>query len=282
MPADIIKRTNAAPTTIHSWKKPDLSSPCIVERSNGWLDGRTDREIRFWPIGKASFCSPTITSQESSPTDHRAGITARVTRSESKRLGVRTRALEISRKEFSCRKLWRAPHDHTLLGHGSDRPAIPSSRRRGIADLIWNLGRNDKFAAARAHAAHLQDGVFLDFDVVRNISWLGVEATGRQDLQLGVVKTLSVTGCEHARQDGDFTRIRMRVRGDPETFWKFETHRVGPGFGRIADKIELLQSWRGQGTLRHPLHCIRSQSHDTRDAGLRHRATWHQPGNDRQ
>src|SRR5882757_7075889 len=76
MPADIIKRTNAAPTTVHSWKKTDLSSPCIVERSNGLLDGRADREIRFWPIGKASFCSPTITSQESPPQNHLPRITA--------------------------------------------------------------------------------------------------------------------------------------------------------------------------------------------------------------
>src|SRR5882762_3053099 len=83
MPADIIKRTNAAPTTVHSWKKPDLSSPCIVERSNGWLDGRTDREIRFWPIGKASFCSPTITSHGSPRRNHRPGHALRVQKAGS-------------------------------------------------------------------------------------------------------------------------------------------------------------------------------------------------------
>ena len=60
---------------------------------------------------------------------------------------------------------------------------------------------------------------------MRNVGWLGVEATDWQALQLGVVKPFSVAGCEHARQDGDFAGIWMSVRRDSETFWEFQTQR---------------------------------------------------------
>jgi hypothetical protein len=49
----------------------------------------------------------------------------------------------------------------------------------------------DKSASARAHAAHLQDGIFLDRDIMGNVGRLGVKAAGRQDFQVG--RTLSAT-----------------------------------------------------------------------------------------
>src|SRR5262249_37067095 len=120
--------------------------------------------------------------------------------------------------------------------------------------LVRKLGRNDELASARTRATDLQDSLLLDLDVVRNIGRLGVEASGRQDLQLGIVKTLSVAGCVHARQDGDFPRVRMGVRSNLEALREFVTHRVGPGRGRITDEVKLLQSRRRQGTLRCPFH----------------------------
>ena len=56
-------------------------------------------------------------------------------------------------------------------------------------------------ASARARAAHLQHGVFLDLDEMRNIGRLGVEAAGRQDLQLGVVERLAIAGCVHTCEE---------------------------------------------------------------------------------
>jgi hypothetical protein len=63
------------------------------------------------------------------------------------------------------------------------------------------VGRIDEVAPAGTCTAHLQDGVFLDFDVMRNIGGLGVEAAGWQDLQLGTVKRFSVPGTR-TRQTG--------------------------------------------------------------------------------
>src|SRR5262245_24931396 len=125
-----------------------------------------------------------------------------------------------------------------------------SSSHQGYADVLaqavaatcanrWLLsravGRVDEPAPAGAGAAHLQDGVFFDLDVMRYIGRLGVEAASWQDLQLGAVEGLPVAGSEHARQDGDVTGIRMRVRRDLEAFGEFEAQRIRSGLRRIPD-----------------------------------------------
>src|SRR5262245_23735013 len=97
-----------------------------------------------------------------------------------------------------------------------------------IAPLFRIVGRVDKFAAAGACSADLQDGVFFDLDVMWNIGRLGVEAARRQNLQLRAVKRFSIAGCKHARQDGDFARVRMGVWRNLETLWEVEAQRVGP------------------------------------------------------
>ena len=65
----------------------------------------------------------------------------------------------------------------------------------------------DKSASARAHAAHLQDGIFLDRDTVGNVGRLGVKAAGRQDFQVGGIELLAIAGCECPRQDRDLAGI---------------------------------------------------------------------------
>src|SRR5207244_9329899 len=107
----------------------------------------------------------------------------------------------------------------------------------------------DKLAPAGAGSAHLQDGVFLDLDVVRDIGRFGVETAGWQDLQLGAVKRVTVAGCEYARQDGDFAGIRMRVGRNLEALREFEARRVRPWPEGIADQIELLHSRSGKRAL---------------------------------
>jgi len=129
----------------------------------------------------------------------------------------------------------------------------------------------DKSTFARAHAAHLQDDIFLDLDVMWNVGRLGVEAAGREDFQVGGIKLFSIASCERPRQDRDLAKIWMRVRCDLETFWEFEAQRVGPWLGRITDQIELLHSWRCQVALQGPFHIDRCQRHDTRGGGLCHR-----------
>src|SRR5215475_4141695 len=130
--------------------------------------------------------------------------------------------------------------------------------------------RIDKSAFARAHAVHLQDDIFLDLDVMRNVRRLGVEAARGQDFQVGWIKFFSIASCERARQDRDLAKVWMRVRCDLETFWEFEAQRVGSRLGRITDQIELLHSWRCQAALRRPFHLDRCQRHDTRGGGLCH------------
>ena len=46
--------------------------------------------------------------------------------------------------------------------------------------LFRTRGRTDKSAFARSHAAHLEDGIFLDLYVVRNVCRFSVEAAGWQ------------------------------------------------------------------------------------------------------
>src|SRR6185369_13273666 len=105
-------------------------------------------------------------------------------------------------------------------------PGTQLSRFIATCLLFWSFGQIDKLAPAGTHTAHLQDSVFLDLDIVRNIGRLGVEATGRQCLQPCVVKGFSVAGCEHAGQDGDLAGIWMSMRRDLETLREFETQRV--------------------------------------------------------
>jgi hypothetical protein len=46
--------------------------------------------------------------------------------------------------------------------------------------LFRTCGRINKSAFARSHAAHLEDGIFLDLYVVRNVCGFSVEAAGWQ------------------------------------------------------------------------------------------------------
>src|SRR5215510_13071740 len=78
--------------------------------------------------------------------------------------------------------------------------AIASGRVSAIKGramvLFRPVLRIDEFASARPDAAHLQDSLFFDFNVVRHIRGLGIEAAGRQDLQIGGVEPLTIAGCE--------------------------------------------------------------------------------------
>src|SRR5712672_1426059 len=90
-------------------------------------------------------------------------------------------------------------------------------RRSSIAGEMLLRTRIDKSTFARANAAHLQDDIFLDLDVMRNIRRLGVEAARGQDFQVGWIKFFSIASCERARQDRDLAKVWMRVRCDLET-----------------------------------------------------------------
>jgi hypothetical protein len=74
---------------------------------------------------------------------------------------------------------------------------------------------------------------------MRNIGRFGIETTGGQNFQLGAVKCLSIAGRKHARQDCYLARIRMRVRADSESLWKFETQRIWPRSRGIAYQVGL-------------------------------------------
>src|SRR5882757_10689374 len=54
--------------------------------------------------------------------------------------------------------------------------------------LFRNTGCIDGSTSTWTHAADLQDGIFLDLDVVRNVGRFGIKAAGRQDFQFGGVE----------------------------------------------------------------------------------------------
>src|SRR5712664_2976841 len=83
-------------------------------------------------------------------------------------------------------------------GHGLQNSGRSWSTARRRCSMSFDLalqmsfrtaGWIDKSASARAHAAHLQDGIFLDRDIMRDVGWLGVKAAGRQDFQVGGMRS---------------------------------------------------------------------------------------------
>src|SRR5262245_38339792 len=119
----------------------------------------------------------------------------------------------------------------------------------GISCLFRPILRIDGSASARTDAAHLQDSIFFDFDIMRHIRGLGVEAAGWQDLQVGRIEPFTIAGCVGPGENRDLTGVRMRMGRNPETLRETKSNGVRPWFGRIANEVELLQAWYRQPAL---------------------------------
>src|SRR5260370_24396995 len=84
------------------------------------------------------------------------------------------------------------------------------SSRSASHSLLRAVRLADEASSAGSRAAHLQNRLFLDLDVVRHVGGLGVEAASRQDLELVGVEGFAITRGVHAgndREDRKSTRL---------------------------------------------------------------------------
>src|SRR5258708_32335731 len=101
----------------------------------------------------------------------------------------------------------------------AEHRASPCSMSFDLASQMSfrTAGWIDKSASARAHAAHLQDGIFLDRDIMGNVGRLGVKAAGA-----------AWRSCNRLSSDVG-RRLRYRTHRRP---WRLTRPRPEGGAGR--------------------------------------------------